>query len=270
MAMRKSMWWIAAVVVLLLHTGYGNAYASEACTTDCGEITWMNSCCSRCDHPVESDSWDFKLKPFVWFAGMSSTVGVGDQQGGVDMNFGDILDDLSAAWMVQFEASNDEWVVFLDTEYISMNDQLDSRFPDIRTHVDQTIIELGARYKIKGPSGSFEPLAGIRYYKIGTHIYPASGGEGLTSNLDWTDPFVGAKFTAPTSERSFFSLRGDVGGFGVGSDFTWGGNAQFGWDLNDTTQLALGYRVLDIDYEEAGSSYENQLSGPFLAFSFDL
>ncbi len=44
-------------------------------------------------------------------------------------------------------------------------------------------------------------------------------------------------------------LRGDVGGFGVGSEFAWYVNASASRRLTDWLALVLGYRAWGFDYE---------------------
>jgi|SRR5215218_1595907 hypothetical protein len=58
----------------------------------------------------------------------------------------------------------------------------------------------------------------------------------------------------PASRGHQLSLRGDGGGFGVGSDFCWQAIAAYGWDFaryNNITFLGvLGYRALYVDYAQ--------------------
>jgi hypothetical protein len=64
------------------------------------------------------------------------------------------------------------------------------------------------------------------------------------------DPIVGARFTAELSERIHFRLRGDIGGFGAGSDFTWNVETGLGFRLTKRAELQVNFKVLDVDYNE--------------------
>ena len=74
---------------------------------------------------------------------------------------------------------------------------------------------------------------------------------------------------APGSELQFL---GDVGGFGVGSDFTWqlfGGYAFDFWGSN--LHGVVGYRALAVDYTQDGPNKNNLdliLHGPVIGLSF--
>ncbi len=60
---------------------------------------------------------------------------------------------------------------------------------------------------------------------------------------------MGGRFVSPLGEKFFFAVRADVGGFGVGSDFTWNTAAGLGWHISRLIDLAVNYRYLDVDYE---------------------
>ena len=57
---------------------------------------------------------------------------------------------------------------------------------------------------------------------------------------------------APISANSTINLllvmRGDVGGFSVGSKFTWNASAVLGYSISRVVSLGLGYRALYVDY----------------------
>jgi len=45
-----------------------------------------------------------------------------------------------------------------------------------------------------------------------------------------------------------------VGGFGVGSEFTWNLVGTLQYHLSRTVSLGVGYRALDIDYEQGSGA----------------
>jgi hypothetical protein len=53
-------------------------------------------------------------------------------------------------------------------------------------------------------------------------------------------------------------LTGDVGGFGVGSDFSWQVVGAYSWDFATTGATTwagvIGYRALSVDYTKAPAS----------------
>ena len=75
-------------------------------------------------------------------------------------------------------------------------------------------------------------------------------------------------------QGSELQFLGDVGGFGVGSDFTWQlfGGYSFDFAVWQTTLHGLvGYRALAVDYTQDGPSKNNLdliLHGPVVGLSF--
>jgi hypothetical protein len=64
------------------------------------------------------------------------------------------------------------------------------------------------------------------------------------------DPILIARLTASIREKWLFHLRGDLGGFGIGSDFTWQLEAYAGYRFSKLFQLKAGYRYISIDYDK--------------------
>jgi hypothetical protein len=61
-----------------------------------------------------------------------------------------------------------------------------------------------------------------------------------------------------------FTLFGDVGGFGAGSQLEWQVVPVLGYELNKRFTLQAGYRYLDVNYRSGGFKYDVRLSGLFL------
>lgn len=133
--------------------------------------------------------------------------------------------------------------------------------------VQTGIVEAGAAYEV-GRYGSlaFDVLGGARYWSqkadlsldvtrtvdifelelVGRRAIARSG------SVDWVDPLVGARLRFAVAPGHGLFVRGDVGGFGVGSDFSWQAVAGYGFDFavysGITFSGVLGYRALAVDY----------------------
>ena len=66
--------------------------------------------------------------------------------------------------------------------------------------------------------------------------------------------------------------RGDIGGFGVGSDFAWQGLAAVNWQPFKYVSFIGGYRALYQDYEEGSGldyfRYDVTIHGPVVGLNF--
>ncbi len=110
------------------------------------------------------------------------------------------------------------------------------------------------------------------YNRAGLRIKDsASGGVLLERRVDWVDPLLGAQVRGRFADWIHMDLRGDVGGFGAGSQLTWGALAAVGLDFSvgdADLSLMLGYKALYIDYDEGSGATEFRwdatISGPFV------
>ena len=79
---------------------------------------------------------------------------------------------------------------------------------------------------------------------------------------DWVDPFIGLRGRYNFNEKYYLTARADVGGFGVGSDFSWQANGGIGCQLSPTLFLEVTYRALGMDYNKDGFVYDMVAHGP--------
>lgn len=94
--------------------------------------------------------------------------------------------------------------------------------------------------------------------------------------LEWVDPFVGARVRHQIAPGKELRVRGSIGGFGVGSEFSWQAGANYGFQtrcLGMPLNLAIGYRALYVDYSESGPFGKNGLDalqhGPMMGITFN-
>jgi hypothetical protein len=69
---------------------------------------------------------------------------------------------------------------------------------------------------------------------------------------DWWDPYIGLRGRYNFTDRVYFTAKGDVGGFGVGSDFAWQAEAALGVQLTQRIFAEAGYRALGVDFDHDG------------------
>ena len=215
------------------------------------------------------------------------------------------------AWMSYAEARRGPLSLFNDIVYAKVTDaghfarianrQFLTAGVSGAVDVDATlaIIEAGAAYQVWSAPGTVLPgtsaldvVAGARYWHQEVDLSVALGG-ALTLNgplgigdltrsrdrlvarsgsVDWVDPFVGLRFRQQLMPGHELMLRGDVGGFGVGSDFTWQVIATYDFQMCTCSGYVvdgyLGYRALSVDYEQGSGNnkyvYDVLQHGPVL------
>ena len=100
-------------------------------------------------------------------------------------------------------------------------------------------------------------------------------GIARSGSVDWVDPVFGARLRYTVAPGHELFLRGDVGGFGLGSDFSWQAIGGYGFDFGAwqgiTFSGIVGYRALYVDYAQGfgRTRYEFDMlqHGPVLGVS---
>lgn len=226
--------------------------------------------------------WTFDFTPYIWGAGMS-----GDVQGGalpaigVDMSFSDILDNLDAGLMGAFEARKGRWGILLDAIYMKLEDSgTASRTgpgpigatatASANLELKQTMFAAAVAYRAQEGSAPIDVIGGLRYSKIEADatingsFFAQAGTVARSAEKDWVDPYIGVRALYPVANHWTLVSYVDIGGFGVGSDFTWQAVVGANYEFSKTFAAKFGYRYLSVDYDKDGFVYDMANSGLYL------
>ncbi len=212
-----------------------------------------------------ADKWTFDVSLYGLAAGMSGDVAVKGIPADVDFGFDKVWDNLDFAMMGKVRVGYDRWALNADVVYMDLAASRNGRTVEL----EQWMVEPSLSYTLcKG----FEALAGVRYNNLNAAISGGPLGRNPSGTQDWWDPIVGATLRLPLGKSFSFNVRGDIGGFGVGSDLTWQAFPHFDWRFTKWGSVQLGYRWLYMDYETgSGASlfkYDLLNQGPQLGFTF--
>jgi hypothetical protein len=138
---------------------------------------------------------------------------------------------------------------------------------------------------IKGKSVFIEPILGLRVANLKQQIDFTPGtlgkrfgvsGRSPSRNITYIEPFLGTNVSYRISKYVSTSIRGDVGGCGIGnaSHLTWNMVSTLGIHLNEKIILNLGYAIKDINYSSGSGRREfgldGMMKGPWLGLTFKL
>lgn len=196
------------------------------------------------------DDWEFALTPFLWASGMDGTVGLAGQQADFEASAQDLIKQLDFAFMTNFEGRGGRWSFSIDFEYTDLGKDVTVENANVaaqnpRLDMKMTIVEGDVGYQV---ANSVDVLGGVRTVSASAGLVTDTG---TLTEVDggFTDPIVGARFRRNISEKFWVNVRGDVGGFGAGSDFSWFVGAAGGFRVSKLISLDFGYRIWDFDYE---------------------
>lgn len=224
-----------------------------------------------------SNEWQFAIAPYVWLAGMDGSLTIGGhEEGDGSVDFDNIIDSLEFAFMGHFDMRNEHWVISSDLLFLDLGGSRDYTEGDdtlgtVSTGFDATLFEVVGGYRV---TPAVTLLAGARLVDMGMSISWEGTLEDrrLDASKTFVDPLVGLHVFAPLSQKWWFGFRGDVGGFGVGSELTWQAYADIGFRVSHVVSVLAGYHVIDMDYESATDvvpvELDIQVSGPQIAIAF--
>jgi hypothetical protein len=254
-----------------------------------------------------STPWTLSVTPYSWLAGLNGSTTVKGRATDIDVGAFEVLGDLHGMpWMSYAEARSGPLALYNDIVYapLSVGGSAARSFGhatlDATLGVDirQSIIELGAAYEIATwRSGldvlpgttAIDVLAGARYWRQDAAVNLALTGTldvaGLVlsrgraiaraGDVDWVDPLVGLRVRQQLAPGQELLLRGDVGGFDVGSQFSWNALAAYSFQIGVYRSLTfsgmLGYRALAVDYAKGSGvtryEYDIVQHGPLVGLT---
>ena len=226
--------------------------------------------------------WTFEFTPYLWSAGMSGEVGAGALPTmNVDMSFSDILDNLDAGLMGAFEARNGRWGLLFDAIYMKLAHSAtasrtgpgpigSTATASAELEMTQTVFAAAVAYRAIEGRTPLDVIGGARYAKltvdaqIDGSFYAQTGSVAASAEKSWVDPYIGVRVQHPIAERWTLVGYADVGGFGIGSDFTWQALAGVDYEFSKSIAGKFGYRYLYVDYDKDGFRYDMGNSGLYL------
>jgi hypothetical protein len=253
--------------------------------------------------PVQ-DKWEFQVVPYGIMAALKGNVTIKGIKAKVDMSFSDILSDLEIAGMMHMEAKKGRWGFFLDPTYMklktsgegtkSLSGPLGQRtvgvLVDADISMEQWAVDFGGFYEFaKIPVGQdkdkmmyLDLLVGGRYWYLSSDIdvglvLDANGNQVARSisesgSRQWIDPFIGLRTRFQLTKDLMMVFRGDIGGFGIGSQFAWNVSGYLGYSVSEMVSLWAGYRAIGVDYQDGSGNdkfvYDVIIQGPVIGVGF--
>jgi hypothetical protein len=226
--------------------------------------------------------WHYLIQPYAMFPNMKGETGIADVPTiPVDEDPQDIFDNLQMGAMLYLEAQNDRWTFSSDVLFMDLGSDFssDGQITSLDGDVDVSQIgwELAAMRHIVP---NFELGLGLTYNQIDVDVEATfstpMGSTVYDTGLeeDWIDPTIVARITFPINDKWSVQARGNIGGFGVGSDLMWQVQADVNFRPSESWFLTFGYRIIDIDYDNGSGLdrfvYDMQTFGPVLKVGFNL
>lgn len=211
-----------------------------------------------------AQDWSGQVTLYGWGAGVGGdfTPFAGAPTLSFDKSLSEVLDDLDGAFFATALVRRGDLVLFGDFTYSSAS-RAGLVPPGIPASGELTIRSLtlaGGRRFDAGRGRSVDVMAGLRAWSVDGLV--RSPVLSVAPEVNFVDPILALRGTAPLSDR--WSMLGyvDVGGFGAGSDLTWQAAITANYQATERLYFSLGWRHLYLDYSDGGSRFDGAMTGP--------
>lgn len=240
-------------------------------------LTLAFMACAPIQAQNAADGWQYLAQGYAMFPNMKGEAGVGNLPAApVDEDPSDIFSNLQMGAMFYFEARDQHWAFSSDVLYMDLG--ADVSPGNLISGGDVDLSQLGWELAaLRRLNGWFELGLAVTYNKIDAKVKldfnsvllpPVSGG--LTE--EWIDPSIVMRATIPLRGKWSLQVRGNIGGFGVGSDLMWQLQADVNYRHSDSWLFTFGYRFIDVDYDHGSGNnrfvYDIQTFGPVLKVGY--
>jgi len=221
-----------------------------------------------------TDGWTFTVAPYIFGAGMNGTSVVAGQELDVDMSFSDIMSNLQFGAMGLVVARKGNWGVGGDAIWMALGANATTPGPvGVTGSVD---MNQGAFsfYGLRRLAPYADLMFGGRINTLqGNLRFNGPNQRTVDGSKTWFDPVVGIQLRTPdTGKRWHAQVYTEIGGFGVGSTFTWQIFPTVGVNISKAASIDFGYRWLDVNYKTGENltlfKWDVLTQGPVLGFAF--
>ena len=221
----------------------------------------------------DTKDWEWNLAPmYLWAVSINGDQTVNGIKVDLDVPFSEIFDNLNGALTFHFEGIHKQrWGFLADLNYIVLNPEDSTPIGDIDINFTETMAELAGIYRFSSGRHTFDGLFGLRYSSMDVELDLPGPLPKSDKRKDWVDPYIGMRWSWKMAEKWGVRLRGDIGGFGVGSDITW--NLVGLFDFKPWKHVAFfgGYRALYQDYKDGSGNdkfkFDATMHGPVLGLN---
>jgi len=189
-----------------------------------------------------AEDWQFRVTPYYWLASLSGTIGYSGLTADLASGSGAWPASATSAFVLEAEALyNDHFGVLADFTTFSLNKSPSISLGSANVGINASIFDVCALYRL-GEVGDRHNSAGVAL-----------------------DLLAGGRIFVGLGKRLEAIFRGGIGGFGIGSDFTWDASATLAFSFCENARLIVGYRALSLRDNSGtalGATLDATLYGP--------
>jgi hypothetical protein len=196
------------------------------------EYSWGESPAGKPHAPASNQpsDWHVDWVPFyLWFSGLQGNVGAKGYVAPVNVSFSDVFSQLNIGLMSVLDVRRKRIGLLTDLLFISVSSDQKSTpvgnlYSGFTANAKTFFVDPEAYYRLLDKDrGSVEVVAGARIWRLNNSLDLQGNASSVSvgQTQSWADPVLGARFRLNLMKGLFADLKGDAGGFGVGSQLTW-------------------------------------------------
>lgn len=228
-------------------------------------------------HPVLAQNAAGEWRQTVYLYGMGAAID-GDAQVGpltvpADISISDLFDSLDMGGMAAYRIDNGTWSFSGDVTYMNLGWDKSTQQGRASAKLDvEQLTLMGTVGRRVSPR--LEALFTLAYFDLSADLSARVLQQQFSASRDanWVDPLIGLNYRLPFADKWTLALRGDVGGFGVGSDLTLHGWVTVLRQNSPSFSWFVGYRYIAYDYETGSGinfqRYDLTQQGPGLGLAW--
>lgn len=205
----------------------------------------------------DPDKWNFQITPIMWLPAMSGEI----QSSYLSQEFNvagiDLISNLKMAFFLNAEISKGKVFVMPTYTYTKIgtdkvlftapNDENVSVAPTLALNIGGLIVGL---HEAVNEKLIIDPYIGVRYNSFATtlELQGLMETQEVEEKADFTDPLFGLRIIYFPHPRVPIIFRSDVGGFGLGSDYSWTAMLDAGYSLSPQLDLIGGFSAYGMKF----------------------
>jgi len=223
-----------------------------------------------------AEDWSGRLTVYGWFTALDVEATVTGPRGrtatgGGSADIGEVFDALNFAFFANAELRRGRWGLMGDLVYADLNFHRTTP-RGVRRDLDLNSVlgtALVAWRAYEDERASFDLMGGARVVSMETVVSRAGPlvSLRLAATETWVDPVIGVRGRYAIGERTSLFALGNIGGFGMGSEFSWEVTAGVSHDLTERLTGEAAFRSLSIDHDAGAVDQTIEMYGPMLGLS---
>jgi hypothetical protein len=231
------------------------------------------------DAAATASDWGGSVTVYGWLPWLNTDVTApSGAEADITYSADDILDALQFAAFAKGEVHRNRVFGLTDVVYASLSNNQRLSGPlqsDVNADIKMLLWTFGAGYRAyEDDRFTADIFGGGRLYYFDVDLEATGGGpagrtRSASSSTTVVDPIIGVRGSVDLTERWAATALVDIGGFGVGTEFTWEAFGGVSYAFTPRVVGELGFRYLSIDYDNDNDELDldMQLYGPALGLT---